>query len=196
MRDRQNIKDLLSLQPDYTGFIFYKKSVRYIGERLPDLSYSHTKKTGVFVNEDLDNLLTTAKQNKLCAIQLHGQESPQYCKMVQQAGFEVIKAFAVDQNFDFNICKIYKPVTNLFLFDTKGHLPGGNGDTFNWKLLSNYQLNHPFLLSGGINLKHIPAIKALSHPQLIGVDLNSGFEIAPAYKNINQLKIFFNDLRS
>ncbi len=195
MREPGNIKALLALKPDYTGFIFYKKSKRFVGDQLPDLSYTGTRKTGVFVDEDLSVLLQTAIQNKLDTVQLHGQEPPEYCQAVQAAGFEVIKAFAVDSDFDFNICKIYEPVTDLFLFDTKGLLPGGNGTSFDWNILSGYTLDKAFLLSGGISLQYLPALKTFSHPQLYGVDVNSGFEQQPAYKDINQLKTFFNELR-
>jgi len=196
MREPENIKDLISLQPDFIGFIFYDKSKRFVGEKIPDVNYGVVRKTGVFVNQNLPIVLRTAALNKLDTIQLHGQESPEYCEAVQNEGFEVIKAFSVDKDFDFRICNLYETSADLFLFDTKGLLPGGNGETFDWNILSNYNLNIPFLLSGGIGLDQLESLKNFYHPQLYGVDVNSGFETKPAYKNIDNLKTFFNELRS
>jgi len=196
MREEENIKELLKLQPDLIGFIFYDKSKRYVSGDLPDINYGNTRKTGVFVNENMDNLLNIAKKYKLDNIQLHGLETPEYCQAIQSAGYTVIKAFSVYDTFDFNQCLDYEENVDCYLFDTKGKLPGGNGQTFNWEVLSKYHLRTPFLLSGGIALEHLSEVKKFSHPQFYGIDVNSGFEIRPAYKDINQLKTFFYELRS
>jgi phosphoribosylanthranilate isomerase len=196
MREPDNLKDLVSLQPDFIGFIFYDQSKRFVGKKIPDVQYGDARKTGVFVNQNLPDVLKTAMLNKLDTVQLHGQESPDYCEAIQNEGFEVIKAFSVDKDFDFRVCNLYETSADLFLFDTKGLLPGGNGQTFDWNILSNYNLNKPFLLSGGIGLQHLKSLKNFNHPKLYGIDVNSGFETRPAYKNIEQLKTFFNELRS
>jgi phosphoribosylanthranilate isomerase len=195
MREPENIKDLISLHPDFIGFIFYEKSSRFIQDTIPDFNYGNSKKTGVFVNKTLPDLLKIAKLNKLDTIQLHGQESPEYCEAIQNEGFKVIKVFLIDKDFDFRLCRLYETSADLFLFDTKGLLPGGNGQTFNWDILSNYHLQKPFLLSGGIGLQHIDTLKVFSHPQLYGIDVNSGFETKPAFKNIDKLKTFFNEIQ-
>ncbi|HFX18274.1 MAG TPA: phosphoribosylanthranilate isomerase [Flavobacteriales bacterium] len=195
MRDAENIQALLALQPDFIGFIFYDKSSRHVGEKIPKLEYGKTLKTGVFVNEDLDKLLDIAQNNHLDVIQLHGNESPAYCQIIQQKSYKVIKAFSIKQAADFKKCQDYINVSDYFLFDTKGPLPGGNGQTFDWSVLDQYQLNKAFLLSGGIKLSHLSEINKIKHSQIVGVDVNSGFEIAPAYKNINELKTFINEIR-
>ena len=194
MKYKDNIKDLLRLNPDFIGFIFYPKSTRYIGCKIPELDYKSTRKTGVFVNESIENVMEIANNNTLSFIQLHGYESPDYCKLLKDKGFQLIKAFSVDEHFDFEICKSYEKVCDLFLFDTKGTLPGGNGKRFNWKKLEEYTLEKAFLLSGGISLKQVDEIKHFKHPYLYGIDVNSGFEIEPALKNIKELELFFKIL--
>ena len=196
MREPENISDLLNLQPDFIGFIFYPKSKRYLDKNLPDIDFGNTLKTGVFVNEHSDNVLKTAQKYRLDVLQLHGNESPAYCQKLKEKSYKIIKVFSIDNHFNFKQCVDYQPVVDYFLFDTKGKLPGGNGQVFNWDILSGYDLITPFLLSGGIGLKHLPAIKAFSHPRLAGIDVNSGFESHPGYKNMNELKTFFYEIRS
>ncbi len=196
MREPENISDLLKLQPDFIGFIFYPKSKRYMDMELPDIDFGKTLKTGVFVDEHSDKVLEIAQKYRLDVLQLHGSESPEYCQNLKKKSYQIIKVFSVVKDFNFNQCVDYEGIVDLSLFDTKGKLPGGNGQVFNWDILSAYNLKTPFLLSGGIGLQHLSAIKNFTHPQLMGIDVNSGFEIRPAYKNINELKTFFNEIRS
>ena len=196
MREPENISDLLKLQPDFIGFIFYPKSKRYMDENLPEIDFGNTLKTGVFVDEHSDKVLETAQKYRLDVLQLHGNESPEYCQNLKKKSYQIIKVFSVGTDFNFNRCVDYEGIVDLFLFDTKGKLPGGNGQVFNWDILSAYDLKTPFLLSGGIGLQHLSVIKNFAHPQLIGIDVNSGFEIRPAYKNIDELKTFFHEIRS
>ena len=196
MREPENISDLLKLQPDFIGFIFYPKSKRYMDMELPDIDFGKTLKTGVFVDEHSDKVLEMAQKYQLDVLQLHGNESPEYCQNLKEKSYQIIKVFSVGADFEFKQCNDYKGVVDLFLFDTKGKLPGGNGQVFNWDILSAYDLKTPFLLSGGIGLQHLPDIKKFRHPKLIGIDVNSGFEIRSAYKNIDELKTFFHEIRS
>ncbi len=195
MKFPQNIDSLIKLKPDFVGFIFYKKSSRYVGKKIPETDYGNTNKTGVFVDENINDLLQISKYNNLDFVQLHGNESIEYCKIVKNNGFKIIKVFSIDNNFDFNVCKDYANVSDLFLFDTKGKLPGGNGIRFDWKQLKEYKLKTKFLLSGGIGLKDLKSIKEFSHSACIGIDVNSGFEVKPGLKNIQELNLFFNELK-
>ncbi|HFS66942.1 MAG TPA: phosphoribosylanthranilate isomerase, partial [Flavobacteriia bacterium] len=88
----------------------------------------------------------------------------------------------------------YENFCNLFLFDASGKLPGGNGISFNWNLLQKYTLEKPFLLSGGINDSQVNAIKNFSHKQFAGIDINSQFEIKPAFKDIDKIKKFIDKI--
>lgn len=195
MRAPENIKALSALTPDYMGFIFWAPSSRYVETTTPELP-SAIKKTGVFVDASVDYIQSMVLQHKLQAVQLHGEETPQYCALVQDFGVEVIKAFSIKDSFDFSQLEPYETSCDFFLFDTKGELPGGNGYGFDWSLLTNYPSQKPFFLSGGIGLEHTPQIKALLNTDLPlhAIDVNSKFELAPALKNIDALTQFKNEL--
>lgn len=196
MRDPENLQDLLELPIDYVGLIFYKKSKRFVQKELPKIDFKGKKKVGVFVNESLENIKKKSKQFDFVTIQLHGSESPEFCKKLTEKNFKIIKAFSVDDKFDFSKTKGYEPFCDYFLFDTKGKLPGGNGYTFDWKILKNYKGEIPFFLSGGINIIHVEMLKELNIRHLHSIDLNSGFEKEPALKDISLLKKFIEDVRN
>lgn len=199
MRDLENIAAIVALKPDWLGFIFYKPSSRFVGESLSQEVLTQipetTKKVGVFVNENPDTILATVQQYQLDAVQLHGQESPIICRQLKNDQIIVIKAFSVDDSFDFNEVAPYENTCNYYLFDTKGVNHGGNGTTFNWEVLQRYPFSTPFFLSGGIGLEHSDEIKKLDLPLLKGIDINSRFEISPALKDTTKVKSFFNQIR-
>jgi phosphoribosylanthranilate isomerase len=195
MRDKTNIEELITIPLDFIGFIFHEKSSRNIEFKPKVVIPKNIKKVGVFVNKPKDFILKKATEFDLDYIQLHGNESPEFCKELRKH-IKIIKAFNIKQNFDFELLKNYESHCDLFLFDAFGKQAGGNGITFNWDLLDNYHGNIPFLLSGGIDGDMTSAIKKIKHPQFIGVDVNSGFEIKPALKNINKIKLFYNELHS
>ncbi len=204
MCNSENLTDLIQLDVDWVGMIFYDGSSRHIEAdetaaenlRLLKISDFGIKKVGVFVNATKDTILQKVKSYNLNYVQLHGQETPEDCQVLQQSNLSIIKAFALDEHFDFERLNEYAPYCDYFLFDTKGKLPGGNGVTFNWGLLDKYKLDVPFLLSGGIGLDQLTALKTFTHPQLIGIDLNSQFETSPGIKNIEKLKLFIDAFRS
>jgi phosphoribosylanthranilate isomerase len=194
MRDKENISGLMTLKPDYIGFIFYNKSKRFVTD-FPQIEIpSSVKKVGVFVNETIDEIIEIVKKYKLDFVQLHGDETPDYCEKVALQNIKIIKAFSVDENFDFSAIKPFEKHVALFLFDTKGKNYGGNGIKFNWDLLQNYKGKTPFLLSGGITKNDAEEIKKMKHPAFLGIDINSGFEIEPGLKNIKEIKEFKNRL--
>lgn len=193
MRDPQNILEVANLLPDMMGFIFFPGSKRFVGAdfSMPLHIPVTIQKTGVFVNETPGNVIFILRKYHLDAAQLHGKETPEDCKMIKEAGFKVLKAFGIDESFDPAETESFVRVTDYFVFDTKTPLFGGSGKKFNWKMLESFQLQHPFLLSGGISVEDADALKVFHHPQCRGYDVNSGFEIAPAMKDIPRLKQFF-----
>ncbi|MDO9595485.1 MAG: phosphoribosylanthranilate isomerase [Lutibacter sp.] len=194
MRDKENISGLMTLKPDYIGFIFYNKSKRFVTD-FPQIEIpSSVKKVGVFVNETIDEIIEIVKKYKFDFVLLHGDETPDYCEKVALQNIKIIKAFSVDENFDFSAIKPFEKHVALFLFDTKGKNYGGNGIKFNWDLLQNYKGKTPFLLSGGITKNDAEEIKKMKHPAFLGIDINSGFEIEPGLKNIKEIKEFKNRL--
>lgn len=200
LRERENISGVALASPDYMGFIFYSKSSRYVGDvpnlKLDTLRLNNVKKVGVFVNEEPVKVISICRKNNLDVAQLHGNETPDDCRQIKQSGFLVFKAFSIDETFDFNVLKAYVENCDLFLFDTKGRLPGGTGLKFNWQLLDNYQLDIPFFLSGGITPDDLNSIRQFHHPMLYGVDINSGFELSPALKDVAKVQQFIKDIRS
>ena len=211
MKYDRNIQAVLSLQPDYLGFIFYKKSKRNFEEIIPVLPGS-IKKVGVFVDADLDEVYEKIENFNLDVVQLHGNESPEYCKtlfntdiiseskMNDRKRVEVIKVFSVGDTFDFNVLNPYEKGCDYFLFDTKGEEKGGNGTIFNWNLLENYHSSKPFFLSGGIGLDQLDNlddfIKSKSSKYCFALDVNSKFEIEPGLKDLEKLEEFKNHIES
>jgi phosphoribosylanthranilate isomerase len=194
MKYPENILEVGSLLPDYMGFIFWEKSTRYFDGVIPDLPKS-IKKVGVFVNATQEEILEKIAKYDLQAIQLHGQESVEFCQdlkqvledeNLKQVQIEIIKVFSVDDSFDFEILKPFEAICDYFLFDTKGKLPGGNGTTFDWKVLEKYPSSKPFFLSGGIGINEMDAVNEISKTNLpiYAIDVNSKFEIEPGLKNI------------
>ena len=193
MKHEANINALAALQPDFIGFIFYPKSPRYVGgSELPEVS---AFATGVFVNETAETVAATIDQYHLKAIQLHGSEDDTFCAAFKKKVI-VFKAFGVDEYFDFKQLNSFAGSVDYFLFDTKTSKHGGSGRQFDWTLLDKYKLDVPFFLSGGLSLDNLEAVSGINHPQFIGVDLNSKFEIEPGLKDIEQLKKAFELIRN
>lgn len=194
MKENQNIAELVHVQPDFIGLIFHEKSPRNIAYELPVSVPSEIQKVGVFVNETEGFILDRIERFNFKYVQLHGKESPDFCRRVKLLNRKIIKAFNVHDGFDFSVLREYEPYCEYFLFDAFGEKAGGNGITFNWSLLNNYNGTTPFFLSGGIKPSIINDIKKFAHPLLAGIDVNSGFEVAPGVKNIELIKEFKDEL--
>lgn len=192
MKYPENILEVGSLLPDYMGFIFWEKSARYFDGIIPTLPKS-IRKVGVFVNETSEEILKKVEKYDLQTVQLHGNQSAEFCvnlKNKLDKKIEIIKVFSISDDFDFEVLKPFENVCNYFLFDTKGKLPGGNGITFDWKVLEKYPSTKPFFLSGGIGLEEMDAVKEILKTNLpvYAIDVNSKFETEPGLKNINFVK--------
>lgn len=220
MKYLENIQQVAELHPDYLGFIFYEKSKRNFEGIIPELP-KEIQKTGVFVNEISEILVSIIEEYQLDAIQLHGDESVEYIKSIREHlelsrtsfieqnkgrkkvkkprsyhNLEIIKVFGIKDAFNFDVLKPYLEVVDYFLFDTKGKERGGNGVKFDWSVLEKYPFEKPFFLSGGIGLEDIEQIQILRKSKLpiYALDVNSKFEIKPGLKNSNEVKNFKNKL--
>ncbi len=194
MRDAENIRDIEKLGVDWMGFIFYPKSPRFVSE-IPAYLPTRAKRVGVFVNESIKNILKTVKLFQLDFVQLHGDESPEFCDEIGDNGLKIIKAFSIENEFPSEKVNTYHGKCDYILFDTRTNLHGGSGKKFNWDILSDYRGETPFLLSGGISPDDIHAVKSFSHPKCIGIDINSKFEIGPALKDAELVKQFIDKIR-
>ncbi|MDX1590624.1 MAG: phosphoribosylanthranilate isomerase [Balneolaceae bacterium] len=184
---------------DYLGFIFYPESPRYIDPAKAGAIINWLEgpeKVGVFVNQPLDDVNSIAKQTGIDLVQLHGNESPEYCELVEKP---IIKAFHITQEKTerelMAEVEPYAGVADYYLFDTKTENQwGGTGKTFNWELLNNLKGDKPFFLSGGLNIENVR--KAIETAEPAAVDLSSGLEESPGLKDFDKVEAFFEEMRS
>ncbi len=197
LRDPQNIEQISRLAIDYIGFIFYKASPRYIGDRISfDFVRSipkHIQKAGVFVNEGSYSIFSAIARYDLDVVQLHGNESEALCRELKPYA-KVVKAFGMHEAFDFKALERYVPYVDYFLFDTQISQHGGSGRTFDHTILQQYHYDTPFFLSGGIDGEALDKIGKLSSKPLFALDLNSKFETQPGIKDPVKLEVFINQL--
>lgn len=195
MREDQNIRETEQLGIDLIGLIFYPPSPRFVASK-PGYLPQRAKKAGVFVNESPETIGRYIETYQLDFIQLHGHESPGVCRQWQQRGVKVIKSIPVSEQGDLRHTDLYEGCCDLLLFDTRTPSHGGSGVAFDWNILSDYQGDTPFLLSGGICDIDARRIRLISHPRLAGVDLNSRFELSPGLKDIERLAHFISEIKS
>lgn len=198
MRDFENIRNVADLAPDYMGFIFYPGSKRFAGRMSPDAIAglpSQIVKTGVFVNAGYDEIEQYRLKYNFTAVQLHGNESPDFCLQLKNEGLLVIKAFGIGADFDFDETSLYMDAVHYFLFDTLTVQHGGSGTKFDWSALERYPHHVPYFLSGGIGPGDIESIKQLTDSRLYAIDINSRVETAPGMKDIDKIKRVFKQLK-
>lgn len=224
MRNADNIRQVSELDIDLIGFIFWKKSSRYVrmisskAGVLPDYSTERyrqlsegkpvvatenkPKRVGVFVDDMPQNIVTRIYNYNLDYVQLHGNESvvmiDNLVKTIDpdiHKNIKIIKALSISSPEDIDRYKEYEGHVDLFLFDTKCDTVGGGGKHFDWSMLERYDGETPFLLSGGIGPEDVEQIKNFHHPKCVGIDINSRFETEPAMKDVDLLRTFISQLK-
>ena len=211
MRDATNIRAVEQLGIDWMGFIFWPGSSRYVSAP-PAYLPSRTRRIGVFVDATIEDFCAHVRDYGLQLVQLHGHESPAFCRSLRSSRRDVrsssrstgsvcgdiatIKAFSIATADDLVAAQAYDGAVDYFLFDTRSPLPGGSGQQFDWSILDAYDGATPFLLSGGIGPDDLDRLLAFHHPRLLGFDLNSRFESAPALKDLSLLTPFIKALKS
>jgi phosphoribosylanthranilate isomerase len=183
---------------DALGFNFYKPSPRYIApetarqiiEQLPAVILS----VGVFVNEESPEAVRSiAKEAGVTALQLHGDESPEYCSNLAADSY-VIKVFAVSAGFDPQVTTLYD--VDAIMLDTKhGSLRGGTGRVFDWSIAQKIRESNPSVyLAGGLSPENIQ--QAIETVRPYGVDACSALEDVPGRKNHERMRAFVQTVRS
>lgn len=199
MRERVNCQQLATtVVPDWMGLIFYPKSPRYVQEEESDwINALALKKVGVVVGEEHELMLQKIFTFGLSALQLHGGESIELVQELKATTeVEIWKVISVGEDIAWKAMEPFVPHVDRFLFDTASASKGGSGKQFDWGLLEDYPFEKGFMLSGGLTAAHAAAIRDLADriPQLLGVDVNSGFELAPGLKDISALQAFKQEL--
>ncbi|MBL1222741.1 phosphoribosylanthranilate isomerase [Chryseobacterium sp. L7] len=196
------IQELISMKTDFLGFIFYEKSPRYVLNHLElkDIAkINHPGKTGVFVNEDIDNIIRISENAELNLIQLHGDENEDFILELKQKlhpDVKIIKVIRMGSNNGETRKKTEEKINsgrlmvNYFLFDTDSKAFGGTGKQFDWTLLDEMEIPLPYFLSGGISEGNIENISLLKQKPY-AIDINSKFEIDPGNKDIEKIKKTF-----
>lgn len=198
MREEENIAAVASLTPMLMGFIFHEASPRDASRLNPDAVKSlppFVRPVAVFVDKDDEYISGVCDRYGIHIIQLHGAESPAQCRRLKSKGFTVFKAIGLENSQDLQNLAIYDGVVDMFLFDTKSSCHGGTGKKFDWQLLESYDLETPYLLSGGIDAGDINNIIKAMRPGMAGIDINSRFETSPGIKDISKLVNFILSLR-
>lgn len=177
---------------DAVGFIFYRKSPRYVSEKtvknivLPPF----VNRVGVFVNEDADRINRIADSCQLDLIQLHGDESPAFCKKIKR---KVIKAVRLRDAK--SIERMAKYDVEGFLLDAyEENIPGGTGKTCDWSLVRRAKKFGPIILAGGLKPSNVE--DAIRKVQPYGVDVCSGVEKVPGKKDRSKVRDFIQAARN
>jgi indole-3-glycerol phosphate synthase / phosphoribosylanthranilate isomerase len=202
LRTPEHINAAIEAGADMLGFIFHKPSHRYIepqqvrtilaesqsfmqppnGEKRPDL-------VGVFVNKDADYINEVADQIRLQFVQLHGNETPDFCQCIRRP---VIKALSLHDHTDLERIKNYREVTWRILLDTPTPDWGGSGKTHDWELAHMAAQSLPIILSGGLTPENVKAAIQQVHPW--GVDVSSGVE-TDKVKDAKKIRAFVEQVR-
>lgn len=183
----------------HIGFIFFEKSPRYIepdlAAKLAEPARGKAKIVAVVVdptNDELDEIVSLLKPDIL---QLHGNESPEHVLTIKALyGLPVMKVFSVRTADDLKRVEAYIGIADRFLFDAKApkgsELPGGNGISFDWSLLSWLDGSIDYMLSGGLNKNNVA--DALVKTRARGIDVSSGVETEPGVKSVAMIDEFFD----
>ena len=198
LTDANQVRQLNELGIEFAGFNFYRRSPRYVYKNMPSTAIKRIRgkinKVGIFVDEDVEEVLRAVDDCGLYLVQLHGNESPRYCEKISNY-ITVIKVFRLsdDDNVEWKI-KDYYDVADMFMFDTEATAFGGSGKKFNWHILKDLKINKPFFLAGGISPDDVSELKKFAMEpvakDLFAIDINSKFEVMPGVKDIDIIKTF------
>ncbi|MDB5523515.1 MAG: N-(5-phosphoribosyl)anthranilate isomerase [Rhizobium sp.] len=199
LKTEEAVDRALELGATHIGFIFFQKSPRHIepadAGRLADRVRGRARIVSVSVdadNDDLDELIDLVRPDIL---QLHGRETPDRVLNIKATtGLPVMKAFSIQVADDLRKIETYDGIANRYLFDAKppkdSELPGGNGVSFDWRLLATLDPSVDYMLSGGLNKDNIAEALAIARPR--GIDASSGLESSPGVKDLKMMDEFFD----
>jgi phosphoribosylanthranilate isomerase len=186
------------------GFICVPASPRYVSpetirlivEQLPE----NVDRIGVFANSTIDNICQVVAESNLTGVQLHGDETAEYCDRLREflPKIEMIKALRVKTSETLDTAAVYATHVDTLLLDAyHPEQLGGTGKTLDWQMLAEFRPSCPWLLAGGLRPDNVlSAIASLSDNNFSGVDLSSGVEIAPGDKDLTKVAKLFEQLKT
>ena len=195
LTNKEDAKEAARLGADFAGFIFYKRSPRYIEPKdaraIAGTLPAEVIKVGVFVDERLETISEAARLAGLDMAQLHGEEGPEHCSSVRKR-IKVIKAFRTRDAKDLE--KINEYDADFYLLDTyREGKPGGTGEAFDWNILSDKRFSRPVILSGGLRPDNVR--EAIQKVSPYGLDVSSGVEKSPGKKDLVLMRKFIENVR-
>ncbi|AFY50068.1 phosphoribosylanthranilate isomerase [Nostoc sp. PCC 7524] len=196
----QQSQAIASLGATALGFICVPASPRYvtpaqIGAAIAPLPVN-IDTIGVFANTSIQKISQTVHESGLTGVQLHGDETPEFCHQLRQAlpQVEIIKALRVRNVEHLEQAIIFTQYINTLLLDAyHPQQLGGTGQTLDWQMLQQFRPSCPWLLAGGLTPDNI--LTALSQLNPDGIDLSSGVEIKPGDKDLNKVALLFERLK-
>lgn len=188
---------------DFVGFVFCKKSVRYItpedSAKISQIVPSSVKKVAVLSGNNFQDIAEIYQNLKPDYLQFHGNESVEFIEKVKEKfpNIKVIKAFNLSDERDLNQVKEFENCADFFLFDSKSKVSdgvsGGTGESFNWEILSNFKCNKDWFLSGGLNVENILQAIKISTAKML--DISSGIEETRGEKSINLINELLDKIK-
>ena len=204
MTEIDQVRQLDAMGVDFTGFIFYPKSPRYVVRHMTGEQVKKAKlrlgKVGVFVNATYDEVMKQVDSYGLDMVQLHGDETPRFCEQLANY-ITVIKVFRLSENDPIDwLIRPYQDSCDMFLFDTEGVGYGGTGKKFDWGTLKSAHIDKLFFLSGGIEPGDAENLKAFAKEpvarKLFAIDINSKFETSPGVKDLRKIRAMLDNVKN
>lgn len=203
LKTPETLESAITAGADWVGFVFFPKSPRHVtldlAKDLGRIADTRVKKVALVVDADDAALEAIEKALNPDMFQLHGHETPERVAAIRERfGRPIIKALGIADIADLKAAHAYAPAADWLLLDAKppknADLPGGNGVSFDWRLLAGLDLEKPFMVSGGLDPSNVGQAIAISHPT--GVDVSSGVETAPGIKDPAKIRAFIEAARA
>ena len=203
LKTPETLESAITAGADWVGFVFFPKSPRHLtlelAAELGRIADTRVKKVALVVDANDAALEAIEKALDPDMFQLHGHETPERVVAIgKRYGRPIIKALGIAEAADLEAARTYAPAADWLLLDAKppknADLPGGNGVSFDWRLLAGLDLEKPFMVSGGLDPSNVGQAIAISHPA--GVDVSSGVEMAPGVKDPAKIRSFIEAARA
>jgi len=205
LNTQESVAAAVSGGADFIGIVFYPPSPRYVppeqAAALIRTLPSSVTSVGLFADASDDVISESLKSVRLDMLQLHGNESPDRVRELREMfGRKTIKAIKVETAADVEAAGVYDDSADWLLFDAKppkdmtGALPGGNALAFDWHLLEDRSWKKPWMLSGGLNVENV--VEAISISGATAVDVSSGVEDQPGFKNPSMIATFLSTIKT